>query len=123
MLNVREIASSTEERVLTGVKVSQALVIDSLKNTVAFADRIVPAQVSDRIEDRVGDMPSAAPIVDGAFDFAGKMLAAQRDFATEIVQIFQPAPVKPAPKKTEAKKTVAKKKAPKKAAKKTAKKA
>jgi len=123
MLNVREIASSTEERVLTGVKVSQALVIDSLKNTVAFADRIVPAQVSDRIEDRVSDMPSAAPIVDGAFEFAGKMLAAQRDFATEIVHIFQPAPVKAAPKKTEAKKTVAKKKAPKKAAKKAAKKA
>ena len=122
MLNVREIASSTEERVLTGVKVSQALVIDSLKNTVAFADRIVPAQVSDRIEDRVSDLPSAAPIVDGAFEFATKMLAAQRDFATEIVQIFQPVPAKPAPKKTQAKKTVAKKKAPKKSAKKTAKK-
>ena len=122
MLNVREIASSTEERVLTGVKVSQALVIDSLKNTVAFADRIVPAQVSERIEDRVSDLPSAAPIVDGAFEFATKMLAAQRDFATEIVQIFQPVPAKPAPKKTQAKKTVAKKKAPKKSAKKTAKK-
>ena len=115
MLNVSEIATSTEERVLSGVKVSQALVIDTLKNTIAFADRVVPAQVSDRIEERVAVLPSASPIINGAFDFAGKMLAAQRDFAGEMLEIFQPAP-KAAAKKTVAKKTVAKKTVAKKTA-------
>ena len=109
MLNVSEIASSTEERVLTGVKVGQALVIDGLKNTMALAERVVPAQVSDRIEDRVADLPSATPVIDGAFDFAGKLLAAQRDFAGELISIFQPAPVKKAAPKAAAKKTAAKK--------------
>jgi len=109
MLNVSEIASSTEERVLSGVKVSQAFVIDGLKNTIALADRVVPAQVSERIEGRVADMPSATPVVDGMFDFASKMLAAQRDFASEIVEIFQPAPVKKAAPKASAKKTAARK--------------
>ena len=108
MLNVSEIATSTEERVLTGVKVSQALVIDGLKNTVALADRVVPAQFSSRIEERVADLPSATPVIHGAFDFAGKLLAAQRDFAGEIIEIFQPAPAKPAAKKAPAKKAAKK---------------
>lgn len=115
MLNVTEFAAATEERVLTGVKASQALVIDGLKNAIALADRVVPAQVSDRVEGQVKTLPSATPVVHGAFDFAGKLLAAQRDFAGEIVEIFQPtpAPKKAAPKKTTAKKSTAKKTAPK----------
>jgi len=109
MLNVSEIVSSTEERVLTGVKASQALVLDGIKNTVALADRVVPAQLSGRIEERAAVLPSASPIVNGAFDFAGKLLAAQRDFAGEIVEIFQPAPAKKAPaKKAAAKKSTKK---------------
>jgi len=108
MLNVSEIASSTEERVLTGVKAGQALVIDGLKNTMALAERVVPAPVSERIEDRVSVLPSASPVINGAFDFAGKLLAAQRDFAGEIVEIFQPAPVKKAAPKAAAKKATKK---------------
>lgn len=115
MLNVSEIASSTEERVLTGVKASQALVIDGVKNTLALADRVVPAQVSERIEERAATIPSATPFVDGAFDFAGKLLAAQRDFVAELVEIFQPVAAKPA-KKAAAKKAPAKKASAKKAA-------
>ena len=94
MLNVSEIASSTEERVLTGVKVSQTLVLDTVKNGIALADRIVPEPVSDRIEERVADLPSATPLIEGVFDFASKLLAAQRDFAGEMIEILQPAPVK-----------------------------
>ncbi|KAG1648462.1 Gamma-glutamyl phosphate reductase [Nymphon striatum] len=73
-----------KNELLTGVKASQALVIDGLKNTVALADRIVPANISERIEDRVATVPSATPVIDGAFDFATKLLAAQRDFVGEI---------------------------------------
>jgi len=114
MLNVSEIASSTEERVLTGVKASQAIVIDGIKSTVALADRVVPAQVSDRIEDRVAVLPSVSPVINGAFDFAGKLLAAQRDFAGEMIEIFQPAPVKKtAPKKAAARKSSTRKTAKK----------
>jgi hypothetical protein len=113
MLNVSEIATSTEERVLTGVKVSQALVIDTLKNTIAFADRIVPSQISGRIEERVAVLPSASPVIHGAFDFAGKILAAQRDFAAEMIEIFQPAPAPKAAPKAAAKKAPAKRAAKK----------
>lgn len=116
MLNVSEIASSTEERVLTGVKVGQTLVIDGLKNGLALADRIIPGNVSSRIEGRVSDLPSASPLVDSYFSFAGKMLAAQRDFAGEIVQVLQPAPAKKAPA---AKASVAKKAPARKSAKKS----
>jgi len=115
MINVTEMATATEERVLTGVKASQALVIDSVKNAVALAERIVPAPVTDRVEQRVATLPAVSPVVNAGFDFAGKMLAAQRDFAGEIVEIFQPAPKKAAPKKTVAKKTAPKKAAAKKA--------
>lgn len=91
MINVTEIAASAEERVLTGVKVSQTLVLDGLKNAVALADRVIPENVSDRIEDRTESLPSAAPVVAGYFGFAGKLLDAQREFVGEIVEIFQPA--------------------------------
>ena len=120
MLNVSEIATSTEERVLSGVKVSQALVIDSIKNTLALADRVVPAQVSDRIEERVSVIPSASPMINGVFDFAGKLLAAQRDFAGEMIEIFQPATAKKAAPKAAAKKAPAKKAPAKRTAKKAA---
>ncbi len=113
MLNVSEIATSTEERVLTGVKVSQAFVLDGIKNTLALADRVVPSQVADRIEERVSVIPSATPMIHGAFDFAGKLLAAQRDFAGEMIEIFQPAPAKPAAPKAAAKKAPAKRTAKK----------
>lgn len=110
MLNVSEIAASAEERVLTGVKVGQALAIDGIKNVIAVADRIVPTQITERVEDRVEDLPQAAPIVEGAFGFAEKLLDAQREFVGEIVEIFQPAPK---PKKAPAKKKTAKKTAKK----------
>lgn len=117
MLNVSEIASATEERVLTGVKISQAVMLDGMKNAIALADRVLPSTVTDRVEDRVEGMPSAAPLVAGAFGFAGKLLDAQRQFAGDVVELFQPAPAaKPTPKKTTAKKSTAKKTAPKKTA-------
>ena len=120
MLNVSEIATSTEERVLTGVKVSQAFVLDGIKNTLALADRVVPSQVADRIEERVSVIPSATPMIHGAFDFAGKLLAAQRDFAGEMIEIFQPAPAKTAAPKTAAPKAAAKKAPAKRTARKAA---
>ena len=112
MLNLSEIASSTEERVLSGVKVSQTFVLDGLKNTVSFADRVIPANVSERIEEQVANMPSATPVVEGAFDFAAKMLDAQRDFVAEVIEILQPAPVKKVATKKVATKKAATKKAP-----------
>ena len=105
MLNVSEIASSTEERVLTGVKASQAFVLDGLKNAMSVADRVIPETLSERFEDQVEGLPKAAPMVEGYFEFAGKLLEAQRDFFGEVVEIFQPAP---APKKAAAKKSTKK---------------
>ena len=104
-MNVNEIASNAEERVLTGVKVSQAFVLDGLKNVMSLAERVVPANVSDRIEDGAEKLPKAAPMVEGYFEFAGKLLEAQRDFVGDVVEIFQPAP---APKKAAAKKSTKK---------------
>ncbi len=115
MLNVSEIATSAEERVLTGVKASQALVIDGMKNAVSLMDRVVPEQVADRVEGQMVSMPSATPMIDGAFNFAGKLLDAQRDFVGEMFAIIQPAPAK----KMTAKKSTAKKSTAKTTAKKT----
>jgi hypothetical protein len=121
MLNVTEIASSTEERVLSGMKVSQAFVLDGIKNTLAVADRVVPATVGDRIEERVSTLPSATPVIDGMFNFAMKVLEAQREFAGELVELFQPAAPKAAAKAAPAaRKAPAKKAGAKRAAKKAA---
>ena len=92
MVNVSKIATNAEERVLTGVKVGQAFVLDGLKNAVSLADRVVPERLSERFEDQVEGLPKAAPVIEGYFEFAGKLLEAQRDFFGEVVEIFQPAP-------------------------------
>ena len=118
MPNVSEFASSAEERVLTGVKMSQTLVLDGIKNTLAFADRVVPESVSNRVEDGVKALPAAAPLVDGYFGFATKLLKAQKEFAGEVVEMLQPSPA-PAPKS--AKKAPARKSTRKSTARKTTK--
>ncbi|MEM7092434.1 MAG: hypothetical protein AAF567_05495 [Actinomycetota bacterium] len=100
MLNISEIAASTEERVLTGVKAGQALVIDGLKNAVSLADRVIPEQVSDRFEAGAERIPAAAPVAEGAFGFAGKLLDAQRDFVGDMIEIFQPSATPSAAKKS-----------------------
>lgn len=116
LLDVKGVAEAGEERVLTGVKLGQAAMIDGLKSAVALADRVVPDAVAGRIENRVGSLPDASPVVDGVFSFAGRLLDAQREFVGQVVEIIQPTPV-PAPvQKSTAKKSTAKKSAPKKPA-------
>ena len=116
MINISEIAASTEERVLENVKASQARMIEGLKGAKSLAGRVVPETVGGRIEEQVSTLPSATPMIDGYFSFAAKMLDAQREFMAEVVEILQPAPAKAPAKAPAAKKTAAKKPAAKKAA-------
>lgn len=120
MINVTAIAETAEERVLAGVKAGQAAVIDGLKNAVALADRVIPDNVSDRLEERVEAVPSAAPLVEGYFGLAGKLLDAQRDFVGQVVEILQPGASKTTKKASKTAKKTTKKASAAKTAKKAA---
>ncbi|MGD9571640.1 MAG: hypothetical protein AB7V62_07155 [Thermoleophilia bacterium] len=89
---------SAQERALSGLKQSQTAVVDVVDSW------------AKAVESTVQDLPaipvaSALPSVDELlslqFDFAGKVLAAQRDFADRLVKAAAPA-VKTTPVETPA---------------------
>lgn len=121
MVDVKEITEEAQERVMSAVKLGQTAVVDGLSTAWNFAERFVPAQVTNTVGAGLERLPAVDTVVDAPFDFAEKVISAQRDFAHNVVDFFngdeEPAPAKkPVAKKTTAKKPVAKKPAAKKPA-------
>jgi len=110
-MNLTEQLTQVEDRFFEGLSDLQTQLIDA--NT----------KVADRIHEM--DIPSPdveqvivpADAVARYYDFAGKLMDANRKFVEQIVSVWYPAPVakKPVAKKTPAKKTTARKTTAKKA--------
>ena len=78
--------------------------IDSVRTVAETVEGYVPELPSLPYADR---LPEPASVVDGAFEFAEKLLASQRKFAQEL---FAAASVKPSKQETAKPKVVATKK-------------
>jgi hypothetical protein len=75
-------ASSTQDQVLQSMGQGQQAVVDAVKSWAKAIEGLVPD--SSRLQAPSGT-PSAGELVDQAFDFAEKLLAAQRDFARKLL--------------------------------------
>lgn len=79
---------SAQDRILSGLKQSQSAAVDVVD---AWA-KAVETTVQDLPAIPVASaLPSVEEILSLQFDFAGKMLAAQRDFAEQLVKAAAPA--------------------------------
>jgi len=86
---VSETTTTTQAAVLDGVQTAQKLVIDGLTN---LADLVRPAIDTLPEIPFVQSLPTPAEVVENGFDFAAKLLAAQRDFAAQVAAVLAPQP-------------------------------
>jgi hypothetical protein len=84
MSSIAEVTKNTQEQFLAAFKQSQKVVVDAVGAWAKVAEAAVPAV----------PVPSALPkpkdVVENTFDYAEKLLKAQRDFAKEIFTAAAP---------------------------------
>lgn len=87
------------DQVLDALEVTQRLVVANASATAASVRALAPAMPTLPFADR---LPDPASLTDGAFDFASKVMASQRDFSLKLVAAWMPdAPAKPTPVKAD----------------------
>jgi hypothetical protein len=83
-----DIAQATQDNVLGAFETSKTYTIESLKVATSTAKRVLPSLPS---------MPELTPMVEPmeavtmTYDFAEKLLAAQRSFVEEVVATLSPS--------------------------------
>jgi hypothetical protein len=78
-VNVQEITENVQETVLGAITTAQDAIADSAKTWAAKLPS--PSDVPF-----VDQLPEPGEVVDQAFDYAEKVLASQRRFATKLVE-------------------------------------
>ena len=76
-----------QDQVLDGIRQGQTAFVEAVRS---FTEATAPlaSQLPDAPE---SPLPSPAELIAGSFDFAQKLLAAQRQFAEELVAAATPA--------------------------------
>lgn len=87
MATATEMFSALEDQVLETVRQSQEAVVKAVKTWAEAGKSIVPDLPPLPFADQ---LPNTVDIVENAFDFADKLLAAQRDFAAAVLEAARP---------------------------------
>ena len=89
MTDPRTATQELQSQILDSIRKSQEAVIDALR-TWADAVHSVTPSVPVPAAPFAGQLPKPGELVADAFDFAGQLLAAQRKFAEDVIQITAP---------------------------------
>jgi len=87
MANANEMLEALEDQVLESVRQSQDAVVKAVKTWADAGKNVVPELPSLPFADQ---LPSTSELVETAFDFADRLLAAQREFATAVIDAARP---------------------------------
>ena len=87
MANANEMLDSIEDQVLEAVRQSQDAVVKAVKTWADAGKNLIPDLPALPFADQ---LPSPAEIVDKTFDFADRMIAAQREFAAAVIDAAKP---------------------------------
>ena len=87
---VTDFADAVQEQVTSGIKQAQEINLAALEVARDFAALFQPTKGTLSLPKGV---PNAAKVVDQAYDFAGKLLELQHDYAVRIVDAMTPAGV------------------------------
>jgi hypothetical protein len=93
MSTITDAARITQEQLLATVRQSQEAVVDAVATWARAVEGIVPAVPAVPGAEH---LPKPEAVVEGAFDFAQKLLDAQRDFARSVISAAAPAFARPA---------------------------
>ena len=84
---VTDFTDAVQEQVTSGIKQAQEINLAALEVARDFAALFQPAKGSLGLPKGV---PSPTKVIDQAYDFAGKMLELQHDYAVRIVEALTP---------------------------------
>src|SRR5437867_12869802 len=96
MSTLNEATRSAQDQFLATVRQSQQAVVDAVAAWAQAVKEITPAPPP---VPGGGELPKPREVIDNAFDFAQKLLDAQRDFAQNVINAASPVLDKPAPTK------------------------
>ena len=105
MATATEMFSALEDQVLETVRQSQEAVVKAVKTWAEAGKSMVPDLPPLPFADQ---LPNTVDIVENAFDFADKLLAAQRDFAAAVLEAARPVIGKTEAPKTNSRATASK---------------
>ena len=109
MANATEMISALEDQVLETVRQSQEAVVKAVQTWAEAGKNILPDLPSLPFADQ---LPATADLVENAFAFADRLLAAQRDFAAAVLDAARPVLAKEPAAKANGKSTPASKTTP-----------
>ena len=87
MPTMTEFTEAAQEQTLAAVKQSQQLVVDAVRAWAVAVEKAVPELPASPLVD---ELPAPEELVRSSFDFAERMLKAQREFAEQVVAAVAP---------------------------------
>jgi hypothetical protein len=87
MASATEMITALEDQVLETVKQTQEAVVKAVQTWAEAGKNIVPELPPLPFSDQ---LPAASEIVENAFAFADRLLKAQREFATAVIEAAKP---------------------------------
>jgi hypothetical protein len=83
----RNATDDLQAQILESIRKTQEAVVDGLRSWTEAVGQFVPRTGAWPGADRV---PTPAELVDAAYDFAGEVLKAQREFLHQAIQVTAP---------------------------------
>jgi hypothetical protein len=105
MTDPRTATQELQAQFLDTIRKSQEAVVDALRTWAETVHSVAPSLPVSTVP-FADKLPKPSDLVADAFDFAGQLLAAQRKFAEDVIQITTPVVVSETPAAA-AKKTAA----------------
>jgi hypothetical protein len=103
MTDSRTATQELQSQTLDSIRMSQKAVVDALRIWAEAVHSMTPSLPVSTVP-FADELPKPSELVTDAYDFAGRLLAAQRKFAEDVIQITvplvggeAPAPAKDAP--------------------------
>jgi len=106
MTNPRTATQELQAQILDSIRKSQDAVVDALRTWADAVHSVTPSLPVSAVP-FADKLPKPKDLVEDAFDFAAQLLAAQRKFAEDVLQVttsvVDEAPAEPARKSAAAK--------------------
>ena len=90
--NLMDLSMAAQDNVLSAMETSKSYFLESMKAWSAMTKKMMPEMPSIPGMSAFGEMASPMSMVSMSYDFAEKVLASQRSFVEELVDIVAPAP-------------------------------
>jgi hypothetical protein len=101
-----DVTRGAQEQLLDSIELTQKAALEGFRVWAEAADKLIPETPAPNFWE---EWPSVEESIDNAFDFAGKLLANQREFTKSILQTTRPVATRAADEASAAPKRTASK--------------